>query len=59
MKLTGLAISMGVGLAAGAVTAMMLPKNCTARKMAEKAADAVEDAAMTAKNKINCKLDSM
>lgn len=59
MKLTGLAVSMGVGLAAGAVTAMMLPRNCTARKAAQKAADAVEDAAMTAKFKINQKLDSM
>lgn len=59
MKLTGLAISMGVGLAAGAVTAMMLPKNCTVRKAAEKAADAVEDAAMNAKEKINQKLDAM
>lgn len=50
---------MGVGLAAGAVTAMMLPKNCTVRKAAEKAADVVEDAAMNAKEKINQKLDAM
>ena len=59
MKLTGLAISMGVGVAAGAVTAMMLPKNCTVRKAAQKAAYAVEDAACNAKKKINDKLDSM
>lgn len=59
MRISGLAISMGVGLAAGAVTAMMLPKNCTVRKAAEKAADAVEGAAMNAKEKINNKLDSM
>jgi hypothetical protein len=59
MKLTGFAISMGVGLAAGAVTAMMLPRDCTARKLTQKAANAVEDAAMNAKYKINNKLDSM
>ena len=38
MKLTGLAISMGVGLAAGAITAAMLPRNCTAKKAIQKAA---------------------
>ena len=43
MKLTGLAISMGVGLAAGAVTALMLPKNCTARRMATQAAEKAQD----------------
>ena len=59
MKLTGLAVSMGVGLAAGAVTAMMLPKDCTMRKAAQKAAYAVEDAACSAKKKINDKLDAM
>lgn len=59
MKLTGLAISMGVGLAAGAVTAMMLPKQSTAHKMVRKAACAVEDAAMTAKDKLTDKLDAM
>ncbi len=59
MKLTGLAVSMGVGLAAGTVTAMLLPKDCTARKAAQKAACAVEDAACTAKKKINEKLDAM
>ncbi len=59
MKLTGIAISMGVGLAAGAVTAMMLPRDCTARKAAQKAAYAVEDAACCAKKKINEKLDAM
>lgn len=57
MRMTGLAISMGVGLAAGAVTAMMLPRQCTARKMAQRAAWAVEDAAMNAKDKLVNKMD--
>ena len=59
MKMTGIGIALGVGVAAGAVTAMMLPRDCTARKAAQKAAYAVEDAASTAKRKINNKLDSM
>lgn len=57
MKLKGLAISMGVGVAAGAVTAMMLPKQCTARKAIQKAAYAAEDAAMTVGKKIADKMD--
>lgn len=57
MRLAGFAVSMGVGLAAGAVTAMMLPRQCTARKMAQRAAWAVEDAAMNAKDKLAQKMD--
>ena len=57
MKLAGLAISMGVGVAAGAVTAMMLPRGCTARKALQKAADKVEGAAMTMGDKMANKLD--
>lgn len=57
MKLAGLAISMGVGIAAGAVTAMMLPRQCAARKALQKAAYAVEDAAMNVGDKIADKMD--
>ena len=57
MKLTGLAISMGVGLAAGAITALMLPRQGAARKAIQKAADAVEDAAMTMGDKIVDKME--
>ena len=59
MKMTGLVISMGVGLAAGAVTAMLLPKQSTAHKLVQKAADAVEDAAGTVGEKLNQKIDMM
>lgn len=59
MKLTGLAISMGVGLAAGAVTAMLLPKESAAHKIVQKAADAVGGAATTMGDKISNKLDTM
>ena len=57
MKLTGLAISLGVGAAAGAVTAMMLPKRSTTRKALQKAAYAVEDAAMNLGGKMANKMD--
>ena len=57
MKLTGLAISMGVGLAAGAMTAMLLPRQSTARRAIQKAAYAVEDAAMDFGDMIADKLD--
>ncbi len=57
MKISGLAISMGVGAAVGAVAAMMLPKQSTARKLVNKAACAVEEAACTVTDKISNKLD--
>lgn len=57
MKCTGLTIGLAAGLAAGAVTAMLLPRDCTARRMVQRAADAVEDAAMTVGEKISDKLD--
>lgn len=57
MKLTGLAITMGVGVAAGAVTAMMLPRGCTARKALQKAADKVEGAAINMGDKMASKMD--
>ena len=45
MKLKGWAITMGLGVAAGAVAVMVMPKNSPGRKLAAKAADKVEDAA--------------
>ena len=57
MKLKGLAISMGVGVAAGAVTAMMLPKQSTARRAIQKAAYKVEDAAISVGEKLADKMD--
>lgn len=57
MKLTGIAVSMGVGAAAGAVTAMLLPRQSKTRRLMQRAAYAVEDAAMSAKDKLADKLD--
>lgn len=53
MKLTGYVITMGLGMAAGAVAASMLPRQSTARKLVNKAACAVEDAAQMAGDKLN------
>lgn len=57
MKLTGLAVSMGLGIAAGAVTAMMLPRQSCTRRAIQKAAGAVEDAATSVSGKITHKMD--
>ena len=57
MKLKGLAITMGIGAAAGAVAVMMLPRQSTARKLVHKAACTVEDAAMKVGDKINQVVD--
>lgn len=55
--LKGLAISMGLGVAAGAVAIMMMPRNNPTRKLAAKAACKVEDAAMKLGSKLEQKLD--
>ena len=57
MKGKTLAVTMGVGAVAGAVAVMMLPKNCTARKLAVKAANKVEDAAWKVSNKLTDQMD--
>lgn len=53
MNTKGLVISMGIGAAMGAVAIMMTPKHCTARKLANQAANAVEDAACKVTDKFN------
>lgn len=45
-------IAMGVGLAAGAMATMMLPEQCSAKKMVSKAANKVEDAATEVAEKV-------
>ncbi len=57
MKMKGLAITMGLGAAAGAVAIMMMPKTNPARKIAAQAADKVETAAYKVGDKISQKLD--
>lgn len=57
MHMKGWAVTLGIGAAAGAVAVMMLPKQCTARKVIRKAADTVEDAVQNAKYKLDQSLD--
>ena len=45
MKLTGWAITAGIGAAAGAVAVMMIPRQNPVRKLAAKAANKAEDPA--------------
>ena len=48
---------MGVGAAVGAVAILMMPKNNPTRKLADKAADKVEDAALKVGEKLSQKMD--
>ena len=57
MNTTGFAITMGLGVAAGAVGVLMLSKNSPARKLADQAAEKVEDAAWKVSKKITQKFD--
>ena len=53
MKLKGLAITAGIGAAAGAVAIMMMPRHNPARKLAAKAANKMEDVAWKLEDKMN------
>lgn len=57
MHMKGWAITMGLGAAAGAVAILMMPRNNPARKLADKAATKVEDAAMKVGDKLSQKMD--
>ena len=59
MKVTGWAITMGLGAAAGAVAFLMMPRTNPTRKLAAKAATKVEDAACKMSDKLTNKLDNM
>lgn len=59
MQLRGLALTMGLGAAAGAVAILMMPKSNPTRKLASKAAMKVEDAAMQLGNKFSNEIDRM
>ena len=53
----GLAITMGIGAAAGAVAIMMMPRNNPTRRLAAKAADKVEEAAWKVSDKLAHEFD--
>ena len=53
MQVKGLALTLGVGAAIGAVAVMMMPKSNPTRKLAVKAAQKVEDAAWRISDKLS------
>lgn len=57
MDLKGMAMTAGLGAAAGMVAVMMMPKNNPTRKLASKAANKVEDLAWRVSDTISEKLD--
>lgn len=59
MEMKSFALTLGLGAAAGAVAVMMLPRQCTARRMAHMAAEKVEDAAAKVADTITGKTGSL
>lgn len=57
MRAKGLAITMGIGAAAGAVAIMMMPRNNPTRRLAAKAANKVEEAAWKVSDKLSQEFD--
>ena len=57
MGIKGVAITMGIGAAAGAVAVLMMPKNNPTRRLAAQAADKVEDAAWKVSDKLTRKFN--
>lgn len=53
MKVSGWAITAGLGAAAGAVAVMMMPRTNPVRKLAAKAANKAEDLAWKVEDKMN------
>ncbi len=53
------AITLGLGMAAGAVAVLMMPRQNPARKLAAKAADKVEDVACQIGIKLNQAMDTL
>lgn len=57
MQMKGWALTMGIGAAVGAIAVAMLPRQSAAKKLVNKAAYAVEDAAHEVTNKLTQKMD--
>ena len=57
MQMRGLAITMGLGAAAGAVAVLMMPKNNPTRRLAAKAANKMEDLTYKVTDKMSESMD--
>lgn len=58
MSIKSVAVSAGIGAAAGMVAVMMMPRTNPTRKLAAKAANRMEDAVYKMTDAINEKIDS-
>lgn len=59
MGMKGWALTAGIGAAAGAVAVLMMPRTNPTRRLADKAANRMEDVAWKVSDTINEKLDEM
>lgn len=57
MSVKGWAVTMGLGVTAGAVGILMMSRNNPTRKLATQAANKVEDTAWKVSNKLSHKFD--
>jgi len=57
MSVKGWAVTMGLGIAAGAVGILMMSQSNPTRQLAEETADKVEDAAWKVSDKLTKKFD--
>ena len=54
MEMKSFALTMGLGVAAGAAAVLMLPRNNKARRVAQKAANSIENTVEDAMEKASC-----
>ena len=59
MEIKGWAITAGIGVAAGAVAVLMMPRTNPVRKMAAKAANKAQDVAWKMEDKITSVTDEL
>ena len=59
MEIKGWAITAGIGVAAGAVAVLMMPRNNPARKLAAKAANKAQDVAWKVEDKVSSLSDEL
>lgn len=59
MTIRSVAVTAGLGAAAGAVAVLMMPRNNPTRKLAAKAADKMEDAVWKMSDTISEKMDTI
>ena len=59
MSVKGWAVTAGIGMAAGAVAVLMMPRNNPTRRLAAKAANKMEDVAWKLSDAVSDKLDNL